>query len=86
VTHVVAGVSLAYVRFGSEEDTCGAKSHVGFAPDFDRKSGRSQRVMSALPLRAEFCSASTLRFSRPADLPIRAMMAIRRPIGSFPIR
>jgi hypothetical protein len=37
------------IRFGPEEDIC-----------FDRKSGRSQRVMSALPLRADICSATAM--------------------------
>jgi len=45
------------VRFGSEADICSAKSDVRFAPNSDRKSGHQQTVMSALPLKADMCSA-----------------------------
>jgi len=38
------------VRFGSKADSCGAKWHVRFTPNSDRKSGHPQKVMSALPL------------------------------------
>jgi hypothetical protein len=40
--------SAADVRFGSEADMCGAKAHVRFTPNSDRKSGLPQTVMSAL--------------------------------------
>jgi hypothetical protein len=35
----------------------GAKTDVRFTPNGDRKSGHSQKVMSALPLKADMCSA-----------------------------
>ena len=41
------------VRFGSKADICGATSHVRFTPDSDRESGLSQKVMSALPSKAD---------------------------------
>jgi hypothetical protein len=37
------------VRFGSEADTCAAKSDVRFTPDSDRKSGVPQEVAAASP-------------------------------------
>jgi hypothetical protein len=46
------------VRFGSKADICGATSHVRFAPNSDRESGFPQKVMSALPLKADMCSAA----------------------------
>src|SRR5262245_48915603 len=45
------------VRFGSEADMCGATSDVRFTPNSDRKS-RPQTVMSALPPKADMCSAA----------------------------
>jgi hypothetical protein len=36
---------------------CGATSHVRFAPNSDRESGFPQTVMSALPPKADMCSA-----------------------------
>jgi hypothetical protein len=33
------------------------KGHVRFTPISDRKSGHAQMVMSALPLKADMCSA-----------------------------
>jgi len=36
---------------------CAAKSDVRFAPDSDRESGLPQPVMSALPAKADMCSA-----------------------------
>ena len=36
---------------------CAAKSDVRFAPVSDRKSGLPQRVMSALPPKADMCGA-----------------------------
>jgi len=37
-----------HVRFGSKADMCGAKEHVHLTPNSDRKSGLSQKVVSAL--------------------------------------
>jgi hypothetical protein len=36
---------------------CAAKRHVRFGPNSDRKSGLPQTVMSALPPKADMCSA-----------------------------
>jgi len=41
---------VGHVRFGSER-------HVCFIPNSDRESGLPQAVMSALPLKADMCSA-----------------------------
>ena len=47
------------VRFGSLADMCGAKGHVRFAPNSDRKSGHAAAmVMSALHLKADVCGAN----------------------------
>jgi hypothetical protein len=45
------------VRFGSKADICAAKSDVRFTPNSDRKSGFPHKVMSALPPKADMCSA-----------------------------
>ena len=47
------------VRFGSKADIRAAKSHVRFTPNSDRESGLPQKVMSALPLKADMCGASS---------------------------
>jgi hypothetical protein len=47
----------AHVRFGSKADMCGAQRHVRFTPNSDCKSGPPQNVMSALPPKADMCSA-----------------------------
>ena len=47
----------ANVRFGSLADICSAKEHVRFTPNSDRKSGFPHKVMSALPPKADTCSA-----------------------------
>ena len=44
-----------HVCFGSKADTCGAKGHVRFAPNSDRKSGLRQTIMSALPPNSGHC-------------------------------
>jgi hypothetical protein len=38
---------------------CSAKSFVRFAPESDRESRHPQRVMSALPLKADMCGATS---------------------------
>src|SRR4029079_16383877 len=43
----------ANVRFGSEPDMCAAISDARFSPNSDRESGLSQKVMSALPPKAD---------------------------------
>ena len=45
------------VRFGSQADMCSAKGHVRFTLNSDRKSGFPQKGMSALPPKADMCSA-----------------------------
>jgi hypothetical protein len=47
------------VRFGSLADICGAISHVRFAPNSDRESGHPLQAMSALPWKADVCSATS---------------------------
>lgn len=49
--------AAADVRFGSLADICSAIVHVRFTPNSDRESGLRQKVMSALPLKADMCSA-----------------------------
>jgi hypothetical protein len=46
------------VRFGSEADMCAAKSDVRFTPNSDRESRFPQKVMSALPPKADMCGAN----------------------------
>jgi len=48
---------LANVRFGSFADICAATSDVRFTPNSDRKSRHPQTVMSAVPPKADMCSA-----------------------------
>src|SRR5262249_6742902 len=43
----------------SKADMCSALAHVRFAPNSDRECGFPQRVMSALPLKADMRSAHT---------------------------
>jgi hypothetical protein len=45
------------VRFGSKADICAATSHVRFTPNSDRESEIPQKAMSALPPKADMCSA-----------------------------
>ena len=44
------------VRFGSEAGMCSAKAQVRFAPDNDRESEFPDKVMSALPPKADIAS------------------------------
>jgi hypothetical protein len=61
-TEIVATLTLSQeesdVRFGSKTDMCGAKRHVRFTPESDRKSGHRQPVMSALPPTADVGAAT----------------------------
>jgi hypothetical protein len=52
-------VRPADVRFGSEADICAAISDVRFTPNSDRESGLAQKVMSAFPLKADMCGATS---------------------------
>src|SRR5262245_57445138 len=48
---------------------CGAKGHVRFTPNSDRKSGHDHCGMAALPLKAELSSATwDVRFGPKADI------------------
>jgi hypothetical protein len=49
-------LTVGNVRFGSLADTCGASTHVRFAPDSDRESGLSQKARSASPPEADIAS------------------------------
>ena len=53
------GGACSDVRFGSKADMCGAKRYVRFAPESDRESRHPQKVMSALPLKADMCGAAS---------------------------
>jgi len=66
------------VRFGSKADICAAKSDVRFTPNSDRKSGFPHKVMSALPPKADMCSAvAYVCFGPKADIRCYAFAAIR---------
>ena len=48
---------------------CSAKRHVRFTPNSDRESGHQQKVMSALPPKADMCGANTdVRYGPKADI------------------
>jgi hypothetical protein len=49
--------AMPHVCFGSKADMCSAKHHVRFTPDSDRKSRHPHKVMSALPPKADMCTA-----------------------------
>jgi hypothetical protein len=46
------------VRFGSQADMCIAKSHVRITPNSDRESRHLPWGISALPPKADMCSAN----------------------------
>ena len=57
------------VRFGSIADICNAPTHVRFTPNSDRKSGFPNKVMSALPPKADMCGATRdVRYGPKADV------------------
>jgi hypothetical protein len=63
------GNAASHVCFGSEADMCAAKSDVRFNPNSDRESRFQQKVMSALPLKADMCGAlAHVRFGPKADI------------------
>jgi len=48
---------------------CGAQGHVRFTPNSDRDSGLPQTVMSALPPKADMCSAlANISYGPTADI------------------
>jgi hypothetical protein len=69
------------VRFGSKADIRDAKSHVRFTPNSDRESKIPQNVMSALPPKADMCSAlADVCFGPIVDIPPSARSPRRRAI------
>ena len=50
---------MTNVRFGSKGDMRTAQTHVRFTPESDRDSGLPQQPMSALPPKADMCSATS---------------------------
>src|SRR5262249_46932224 len=67
----------ANVRFGSLADVRSAKRHVRFTPNSDRKSRHAQMVMSALPLKADMCTArGHVCFGPRADIPANSSVAL----------
>ena len=64
------------VRFGSKADIRGAKSDVRFTLNSDRKSEFPHEVMSALPSKADMCSAPAyVCFGPIADIEFQTMPA-----------
>ena len=61
-------MELAHVRFGSKADICAAKDHVRFTLNSDRESEIPQKVMSALPPKADMCSANMSALPPKADM------------------
>jgi hypothetical protein len=53
------GKMSMHVRFGSEADKCAAIRRVRFTPNSDRKSRHAAMVMSASPLKADMCGATS---------------------------
>jgi len=57
------------VRFGSKADIRSAQAHVRFTPNSDRKSVIPAKAMSALPPKADMCSAlAYVCFGPKADI------------------
>ena len=56
------------VRFRSKADMCIARRHVRFTPNSDRESGLSQKVRSALPLKADMCGFDACRHGGMTEL------------------
>src|SRR5262245_30028812 len=67
------------VRFGSEADIRSAKCDVRFTPDSDRKSGHRQNFMSALPPKADVCSAlANVGYGPKADIVAHSIISSAR--------
>jgi len=63
---------------------CVAKSDVRFAPNSDRESGLPQPVMSALPPKADMCSAQAhVRFGPKADIPANPFTRLLRRLSRY---
>jgi hypothetical protein len=65
---------------------CAAKSDVRFTPNSDRESGLRQTVMSALPPKADMCSAmSNVSYGPEADIPLaRNALRLSQAPGQIP--
>jgi hypothetical protein len=60
---------------------CNAPTHVRFAHNSDRESGFPHKVMSALPPKADMCSAlAYVCFGPKADIKLTADLKARHPI------
>src|SRR5262245_30986940 len=60
-----------YLRFGSQADIYGAKHHVRLRPNSDHEKRISGEIMSALPSKADMCSAMAhVCFGPKADMPL----------------
>jgi hypothetical protein len=71
-------LAVTNVRFGSEADICAAISDVRFTPNSDRESEFSQKVMSALPPKADMCGATAYVCFRPkADIRLSSTSSAR---------
>src|SRR5262245_7582791 len=58
------------VRCGSKVDMCSAPAHVRFAPDSERESGLPEKIVSALPTKADMCGAlADVCYGPIADIP-----------------
>jgi hypothetical protein len=78
--HVTCHRNQSHVRFGSLADICSAIGNVRFAPNSDRESDFPQTVMSALPPKADMCSAlAHVRYGPIADSCTAANSPIRSP-------
>ena len=60
---------------GHKQTFRSARGNVRFTPNSDRESGHQQRVMSALPPKADMCGAARdVRFGPIADIdPVRSL-------------
>src|SRR5262245_57993146 len=68
---------IDHVRFGSQADICSAPTHVRFTPNSDRESRLPQTVMSALPPKADMCSAvANVCFGPIADIPTTTALLV----------
>jgi hypothetical protein len=60
---------------------CNAPTRVRFASDSDRESGHPQEFMSALPPKADMCSAKAhVCFGPKADIALVTAFTITRPL------
>jgi len=63
---------------------CVAKSDVRFTPNSDRESGFPHKVMSALPPKADMCSAVVdVRFGPKADIVNLSLLAFDNAVAPW---